>query len=135
VTPEDLAELHALSFTAPRPWTAAEFAEVLGTRGAFLLEEGPAFLVGRAIAGEAELLTLAVPPGMRRHGAGRHLLRAFDARAREGGAREAFLEVAEDNAAARGLYLSEGWEEVGSRPGYLGPGRRAILMRRDLSLG
>lgn len=132
MTTQELAALHAMSFAVPRPWTAAEFAEVLGTRGAFLLAEGKAFLVGRALAGEAELLTLAVPPERRRQGAGRRLLAAFHARARALGAEEAFLEVAEDNAAARALYLSEGWQEVGRRPGYHAPDIAALLMRRDL---
>lgn len=132
MTPRELAALHAKSFAVPRPWTAAEFAEVLGTRGAFLLTERTAFLVGRALAGEAELLTLAVPPEMRRQGAGRRLLRTFHERARSGGAEEAYLEVAEDNAAARALYRSEGWEEAGLRRGYHAPGISAVLMRRDL---
>ncbi|MCX7646250.1 MAG: GNAT family N-acetyltransferase [Rhodobacteraceae bacterium] len=132
MTAEELAALHAISFAVPRPWTAAEFDEVLATRGAFLLEEGRAFLVGRTVADEAELLTLAVPPELRRHGLGRRLLRAFHARALARGAEEAFLEVAEDNAAARALYRAEGWAEVGRRPGYHAPGIAALLMRRDL---
>ena len=52
-----------------------------------------------------------------------------DARAR--GASEAFLEVAEDNRAARALYARGGWAPVGRRPGYYGGGD-ALILRRGL---
>jgi [ribosomal protein S18]-alanine N-acetyltransferase len=66
----------------------------------------------------AELLTLAVEPAARRNGIARRLLAAFEAEARGRGAASAFLEVAEDNAAARALYLGAGWSETGRRRGY-----------------
>ena len=50
------------------------------------------------------------------------------------GARQCFLEVADTNAAARALYASAGFVEVGRRPGYYRSAgaapRDAILMRR-----
>ena len=59
-----LAEVHALAFD--HPWSAAEIAELMGSPGAFALvaeDAGPvAFILCRAIAGEAEILTLAVSP-------------------------------------------------------------------------
>ena len=78
MTPEDLAALHARCFTIPRPWSAAEFAGFLADPLAFLLVEGDAgFLLGRAVAGEAELLTLAVAPEARRRGLGQRLVGRF----------------------------------------------------------
>jgi [ribosomal protein S18]-alanine N-acetyltransferase len=119
VTPADLSALHARAFTTPRPWSEAEFVSLLADPLAFLLVEGDAgFLLGRAVAGEAELLTVAVAPEARRLGIGRRLVSRFIYQARLRGAESAFLEVAEDNAAAKGLYLGAGFTEAGRRRGY-----------------
>jgi ribosomal-protein-alanine N-acetyltransferase len=119
VTPDALAALHGRCFTVPRPWKAQEFAGFLADPLAFLLVEGDAgFLLGRAVAGEAELLTLAVAPEARRLGLGRKLVSRFLYQARLRGAESAFLEVAADNAAARALYKTSGFTEAGRRPGY-----------------
>jgi ribosomal-protein-alanine N-acetyltransferase len=119
VTPSDLSALHARAFTTPRPWSEAEFATLLADPLVFLLAEGDAgFLLGRAVAGEAELLTIAVAPEARRRGLGRRLVGRFIYQARLRGAQSAFLEVAEDNAAAQALYRASGFVEAGRRRGY-----------------
>jgi ribosomal-protein-alanine N-acetyltransferase len=119
MTPAELATLHARAFTTPRPWSEAEFASLLSDPLAFLLVEGDAaFLLGRAVAGEAELLTIAVAPEARRLGLGRKLVGRFIYQARLRAAESAFLEVAEDNAAARALYRASGFTEAGRRRGY-----------------
>lgn len=115
---EALASLHQACFTTPRPWTEEEFGSLLKSPGAFLLNETHGFLLGRALAGEAELLTLAVDPSARRQGIGRRLLEAFENASRARGAESAFLEVAVDNVAARALYRATGWQESGVRKGY-----------------
>jgi len=74
--------------------------------------------MGRVVAGEAELLTLAVAPQERRKGLGLALLAAFDDSARAAGAESGFLEVAAANVPARALYKAAGWREVGVRRGY-----------------
>ena len=125
MTPEDLAALHARCFDNPRPWSADEFASLLAGRGTFLLEAPHGFLMGRAIAGEAELLTVAVDPQARRAGTGRALVAAFAGKA-------AALEVAHDNLAARRLYQATGWLEAGVRRRYYGPATDAIVMRLTL---
>lgn len=136
MTPEALAALHAACFRdAPRPWTAAEFAALLGQETAVLNAEPGGFVLGRVVGPEAELLTLAVDAGMRRRGVGRRLLAAFEAGARARGARTLFLEVAADNAPARALYAGAGWEEAGLRRGYYrgrdGVPRDALVLRKD----
>ncbi len=138
MTPEALAALHTRCFTTPRPWTAAEFEGFLADPLAFLLVEGDAaFLLGRAVAGEAELLTLAVAPEARGRGLGIRLVSRFlyQARLRQAGA--ALLEVAADNAAALALYARAGFVEVGRRRGYyrLPDGRAvdALVLRRALA--
>ncbi len=152
MTPEALAALHAVCFTHPRPWSAAEFAALLAGPGVVLLTEAPAppphpsptqgggsrlpvpagFLLGRVAAGEAEVLTLAVDPARRRQGLGRALLARFLGVAASRAAGRVFLEAAADNAAARMLYATAGFAEVGRRRGYAGPGLDALVFARDL---
>ena len=116
MTSEELAALHAKCFTTPRPWSASEFASFQST--AFTLTHPMGFLLGRTIADEAELLTLAVDPAARRQGVARGLVQGFKARCAKEGADSLFLEVAADNPAALALYLSEGFAEAGLRRNY-----------------
>lgn len=132
MTPEALAALHAESFRHPRPWSAVEFAALVAMPGVFLLTEGGGFLLGRALAGEVELLTLAVPVTARRQGIATRLLAHFASEARARGARTAFLEVASDNPAARALYAADGWAEAGLRRNYYGPAVDALVLTRRL---
>ncbi|WP_135449599.1 MULTISPECIES: ribosomal protein S18-alanine N-acetyltransferase [Tabrizicola] len=138
MTPDGLAALHARCFTTPRPWGEAEFAAFLNDPLAFLLVEGDAgFLLGRAVAGEAELLTLAVAPEARRRGLGQRLVSRFLYQARLRGAETAFLEVAADNDPARALYARAGFTEAGRRRSYYhapdGVAVDALVLRRVLS--
>jgi ribosomal-protein-alanine N-acetyltransferase len=140
VTPELCAAIHAASFARERAWSPHEFAALLDDPNVFSVEvaEGgeAGFALGRAVAGEAELLTLAVAPLARRRGHGRALLAAFELAARERGAGAAFLEVAADNAAAVALYTQAGYTERGRRPGYYvqtGGGVDALVMGRALA--
>ena len=138
MTPDALAALHARAFTMPRPWSAEEFASWLADPLAFLLVEGDAgFLLGRAVAGEAELLTVAVAPEARGRGLGQRLVSRFLYQARLRGAEIAFLEVAEDNAPARTVYSKAGFTETGRRRGYYRtPAGRpvdALVMQRVLT--
>ena len=136
MTPAALARLHALCFTHPRPWSEAEIASLLSGNGAFLVDDPQGFALGRAIAGEAELLTIAVAPCARRQGLGRQLLDQFIDAARAQGSGVVFLEVAADNAAALALYRGAGFAECGRRSGYYsGPGPRrtdALVLSRVL---
>lgn len=118
MTPATLAALHAACFTTPRPWSEAEIAGFLASPLVFLLTEPQGFLLGRVVAGEAELLTLAVAPDARRHGVGGRLLGEFLTAAQARGAESAFLEVAEPNTAARALYATAGFVPAGKRRGY-----------------
>ena len=122
---EILAALHAAAF--PAPWDAAAFADLLGQAGVFAETEDDGFILVRAVADEAEILTLAVRPEARRRGVGGRLVQAAAARAAAIGAERLFLEVAEDNAAARGLYARGGFTETGRRRGYYPrPGGAAV---------
>jgi ribosomal-protein-alanine N-acetyltransferase len=137
MTPEALAALHALAFgAAPRPWTAAEFAALLGEPSTLYVALEGGFALGRVTGPEAELLTLAVDPLARRRGIGRRLVVAFEAAAAARGAEEVLLEVAVTNVAARALYGGLGYIRVGRRPGYYRatgvPPVDALVLRRLL---
>jgi ribosomal-protein-alanine N-acetyltransferase len=99
-------------------------------------EEVVGFALSRIAGGECELLSLAVDPAYRRRGVGRTLLRAAVEWAEISRATAVFLEVAEDNGAARTLYVAHGFEAVGRRPDYYklrdGSLTAAITMRRGL---
>jgi ribosomal-protein-alanine N-acetyltransferase len=123
-----LAAMHRAAFEDP--WGAEEIAALLDGPGGFaLIADGDAgFILCRAVGGEAEILTLAVEPEARRSGVGRALVEAV-----EQGAEAFFLEVAEDNAPAIGLYQSAGFSWAGRRPLYYGGVTDALVMRRRLN--
>ena len=131
-----MATLHAACFTTPRPWSAQEFATVLADPLCFALFESQGFLIGRAVAGEAEILTLAVAPTARRQGQGARLVDAFLTNARKRNAGSGFLEVSAQNQAAISLYLQAGFAKAGRRKGYYtppeGPPIDALAMARAL---
>lgn len=133
--PQALAELHASAFRHPRPWNAAEFAALLDDPQIIVAawpEIGPpqAVAVVRTVAGEAEVLTLAVAPARRRQGLGRAVLDNALVRAAAAGASATFLEVAADNAAALALYGYMGFRTVGRRRGYYAADTDALILRR-----
>ena len=135
--PAALAALHAASFTTPRPWSAAEFVDLIASPHCFLLVEPDGFLLGRVIVDEAELLTVAVAAPARRQGTGGRLLECFAQTAQARGACTAFLEVAASNAAAQALYAKAGWEMAGRRQAYYptpdGRAEDALVLRKALT--
>ena len=94
------------------------------------------FILSRLVAGEAEILSVAVSSARRGRGLARALLNLHLRRLAGLGARAVFLEVDEDNEPARRLYQRAGFHEVGRRPGYYQQGRdraaTALVLRRDL---
>jgi [ribosomal protein S18]-alanine N-acetyltransferase len=89
MTPEALAALHAVCFAdAPRPWSAAAFADLLDTPAAIVICCAAAVVVGRVAGPEAELLTLAVHPDARQRGHARRLIAALEAQAAARGCSE-----------------------------------------------
>jgi ribosomal-protein-alanine N-acetyltransferase len=136
-----LARVHAWAFDSP--WPPEALAALLESPGVFALtavEQDPvAFILMRAIAGEAEVLTLAVAPAHQRRGAARALLTAALDLAAAAGSETAFLEVAADNAGAIALYGAAGFEPAGRRAGYYarqdGATADALVLRRTLNSG
>ncbi|MDT4943439.1 MAG: [ribosomal protein S18]-alanine N-acetyltransferase [Pseudonocardiales bacterium] len=120
-------------------WTAAGYRTELAdtARRYYLAALTGEQLLGWAgvmvIADAAEILTVGVVPEARRRGIARRLVDGLLEEARRRGAVEAFLEVRIDNVAAQSLYATEGFAQVGLRPGYYDGGRvDAVVMRREL---
>jgi len=93
------------------------------------------FLITRHAPGEEELLLIAVHPKYRRQGFAQHLLRRLTASARARGASRIFLEMRENNTAAK-LYENFGFEPIGRRRSYylLSDGSRMDAITYGLSI-
>ncbi len=128
-----LAALHATSFPEPERWDARAIAAQLTLPGTIALITPPAgMILLRALAGEAEILTLAIAPPYRRQGLARALLAVAITAAREHRASRLYLEVAARNLAARALYDAAGFRPAGRRARYYANGDDALIMARDL---
>lgn len=125
-----LAALHAASFE--QAWDAKTLSDMLSGPGAFAFVHTDGFVLARAAADEAEILTLAVAPHARGKGLGRALLQAAINRAHALGAVAMFLEVGADNPHAITLYTALGFAKVGTRKGYY-EGRDALVLRLPLA--
>ncbi len=134
-----MAATHAAAFTQARPWSAGEFAELLAQRFCHAEGDRSCFALFRVIADEAELLTIATHPDLRRQGRAKNCMLRWHDRARNLGATQAFLDVAADNHAALALYSAIGYTENGRRPQYYPRAGAApcdaVLMTCDLSQG
>lgn len=136
---ESLAALHARAFA--RPWSARDIAAMLANANALAILSGgdvaDGFAIAWVVAGEAELLTIAVVPETRRRGVGTGLLKEICRLARARGAGVLHLEVAEDNSEARALYQKLGFATAGRRHGYYArddaEAADAIVLRLSLS--
>lgn len=129
-----LAAIHAAAYPPGEAWTDSAFAALLAvpaTSG--LIDPRGGLILISTVACEAEILTLAVHPAVRRLGLGRRLiLAALDAAARLG-ATAMFLEVSDVNNAARLLYETSGFAPVGRRRRYYPDGSDALVMRRSIT--
>lgn len=140
-----LAGMHRICFADA--WDADAMASLLtmpGAQGVIAVDgdslrpalqpPGPAgFVLWRAAAGEAEILTIAVLPPWRRGGLGGRLLEAALCASAAAGAEAMFLEAAADNTAALALYEKRGFQRVGLRKAYYGD-KDAVVMRLDLEI-
>jgi ribosomal-protein-alanine N-acetyltransferase len=135
-----LSALHSASFRDG--WSEADLRTWLARPEAFATlatreREAVAFGLALAAGDDAELLTIATSPAIRRRGAGREILHALDAEAEGRGLNRWVLEVARSNLAAIGFYKSAGFVEIGVRKAYYprGEGRDdALVLSRPVGL-
>jgi ribosomal-protein-alanine N-acetyltransferase len=134
----DLPALGALErITFTDPWSPGDFAECRAAGMTLLVAEQGAdlvgYVVGRSVLDEAEILNVGVAGPARRHGVARALVQALLAAFAGSGVCSVFLEVRESNRAARALYQSFSFREVGRRPRYYRrPVEDAVVLRARL---
>lgn len=144
-SPADVSALVALERAAfSDPWTPRQLAMAIADEAAsaWVAEESDGaeqsivgYALGRTIADEGEILSIASAPSRRRRGIGRMLLETAlrDMVAR--GATAAWLEVRRSNAAAQAMYVAAGFVETGARRRYYtGPIEDALIFRHELAL-
>lgn len=123
-------------------WTRSQCAGILPMTGVSLMlaqDSGRrppiGFSLFRTVAGEAELLLLAVAPDYQGNGIGRLLLEQFVECGRASGATRVHLEVRDGNPAVQ-MYRLAGFKPAGRRPNYYrgSDGRQfdALTLAREL---
>ncbi|MDX3926606.1 MAG: N-acetyltransferase [Shinella sp.] len=137
------AVIHRARFA--RAWSDGEFHSLLSQEPVFgfaarQVNAGTrvagGFVLARATAGEAEILTIGVDQRHERQGLGWRLMQAALREARMRDAGMIFLEVDEGNIPALRLYDRLGFVKVGERKAYYadaqGVRSMALVMRLDL---
>lgn len=122
-------------------WTRSQCAGILPLAGVVLTlaRDGDGKTLGftlmRTIAGESELLLLAVSPQAQRRGVGSALLRHYIDRSRDDGAQRLHLEVRDGNPAVA-IYGTFGFSTEGRRVNYYrgrdGSTHDALTMARSI---
>ncbi|MEA2937786.1 MAG: [ribosomal protein S18]-alanine N-acetyltransferase [Alphaproteobacteria bacterium] len=134
-----IASIHAASFN--RGWSEEEIEYLMLERNvlthrAMVGADLVGFIMSRHVAGEGEILSIAVASHRRKKGLARRLLDVHMRRLAGLGVRTIFLEVNEGNAPARKLYQRAGFREAGRRAGYYrdpaGKDSTALVLRCDL---
>jgi ribosomal-protein-alanine N-acetyltransferase len=119
-----LSALHATGFDDA--WSETFFAAMLDQIGVTALATADGFILMRCVAGEAEVLTLAVHPAKRGQGLGARLVEAGLVLMAAQNAERCFLEVAEDNAPAIAVYRKSGFHVHGQRKDYYSRGTKRV---------
>jgi [ribosomal protein S18]-alanine N-acetyltransferase len=127
-------ELERASFSDP--WSSSSFLSVLVEPRAFFAVARDAesdvagYVVAWFVADEGEIANLAVGQPTRRRGIGAALLDAALEEGRRRGAAAIYLEARESNTAARALYATRDFREVGRRREYYRkPAEDAVVLR------
>jgi len=119
-------------------WSGQDYARVArGEMAGWIAEDAESaitgFLIARQIAGDLEILNLAVRPDARRRGTGTELLRQSFAWGQSFGAASALLEVRAANLVALHFYEHHGFEVIGRRKYYyVSPVEDALVLKARL---
>ena len=135
----DLAAVAAIETrVSPHPWTQKQFQQSLDSSHHCWVLDCSGQVIGyylySLVAGEAEILNIAVAPENQGSGLGRKLLDHCIQRA-EQRARMVFLEVRASNFCAIRLYLNSGFNQIGERRDYYRTAQGsedALMMAKDL---
>ncbi|MDQ2069434.1 ribosomal protein S18-alanine N-acetyltransferase [Natronospira bacteriovora] len=139
----DLERVHEIENRAYGfPWPVGVFRDCLRAGYQCWVIEVDSSIAGYGIvsvaAGESHVLNICIDPAWQRLGLGRILMNHIMSLARKAGAERMILEVRPTNHAARQLYDSLGFNEIGLRRGYYpdhsGIREDALVLARELSL-
>ncbi|MCF6322033.1 MAG: GNAT family N-acetyltransferase [Rhizobiaceae bacterium] len=120
-----LADIHARGFD--HGWSEDDIATTLAGKGVNCLTAnipgegatGPkGFMIMRTLAGQSEVLTIAIDPGFRKRGMARALMEQAIRQLHKERIGQFFLEVSEYNLAALKLYQSLKFKQVSQRKSY-----------------
>ena len=141
LTPGDLDQVVLIEASSPSPWSHSSLSSELlragGEQYVVVAEESTLILGWCAlllVAGEAELLKIAVGEEYRKQGvASFFLLDLFEKLAQQD-VQKLFLEVRETNIPANRLYQKLGFQQVGKRPRYYkNPPDDALIFARHIA--
>lgn len=135
VTKQDLPSVLRIAATSPEAaqWSQESYLSLLDSVAeGWVAAEGRAvvgFLILRQVAGDAEILNVAVLPAARRKGIGSNLLREALRWANKQDISKIHLEVRASNVAAIRFYEAHGFQTAGQRRGYYSqPPDDAVLL-------
>lgn len=134
-SPEALAATHRAAFGPEAGWRASDFAGYLTDPTALIIGTSKCFALVRLMGPEAEILTLATHPSIQGQGRATALLHDVLRRLRDVQVEEVFLDVSDQNTAARALYARCGFTGFALRHNYYKDGTTAICMKAVLSAG
>ena len=135
-----LVKLHAEAF--PRGWSPAEMAALLAARGACtfiarIADVPVGFVISRAPANEAEIISIAIGYAFRRRGIATALMQTLHGSLEARACEAVFLEVEARNSGALAVYNQQGYRRVGVRKDYYkgSDGRRtdALVLKKSLA--
>ncbi|MBE5951464.1 MAG: ribosomal-protein-alanine N-acetyltransferase [Lachnospiraceae bacterium] len=139
MTMEDCAQVAAIeTMSFSMPWSLHAFTETIDNSNyRFLVAEENGEILGYCgfvyVLDEAEIPNVCVSAEARRRGIGRALMEALVVMAKELRITTLHLEVRQSNEAAKHLYRSVGFEEIGIRKNFYElPKEDAVLMSKTL---
>lgn len=142
-----LAEIHAASFK--HSWSDGELEKMFSNDNYLCMVAHPpkankskpaGFVFTRSVLEEAEIITIATDPSIRRKGVARNLMQATIRKLEYDRKEKLFLEVDEVNKPAIKLYESLGFTKIGEREGYYSnqsaeDGKKSTALVMQLELG
>ncbi len=139
-TSMDAVPLYALEkviYKGEDPWSLAQFKEEIAAKDRYyIVAEAQGTVIGYAgvmPAGDlTDILTMTVAPEFRRRGIAREFLKRLIDWSRNKKAVAVMLEVRMNNAEAIPLYEVNGFRKISERIDYYGPGKTALVMRKEL---
>lgn len=135
VSATDLAKTHEAAFPG-KGWSVEAFASYQADPACRIFGDASSFALVRRTLDEAEILTLATHPDVQGQGRATKVLENLVLNEKLADTRMVFLDVAEDNDAARALYARAGFEVFAERKGYYrsptGHRSTALILRKAL---